>query len=417
MKTSLRLLINLAGIVILLSALKVTAQENTAFYTVSGIVKDKQTGEKLEYAAVSAPGANVGTVTNNEGKFTLKILKSSPASTIEISHLGYLNYRQPLHGENVSQMTFELIPTSILLPEASIFGEEAKAIVAAAIDKIGYNYTDVASMLTCFHRETIQKQRKYIDVSEAILYTYKTPYTENTDKDRVQIYKGRHVISQKAKDTLIVKLAGGPNLPVYSDVVKNPDLLLDKNTLDDFSYSMQNQTTINNRPQYVITFSPRVERPYPLYRGTLYIDKENLSFTKAEFFLDMTDRRKVTQLMVKSKPARLRFKPVSMLFLVTYIQRDGKTYLNYLRNEIKFKCDWKRRLFSTDYTITSEAVVTESRNENVAIIPNKSAFKKNQILSDKVQDFSDENFWGAYNIIEPTESLESGIIKLKKQYK
>jgi hypothetical protein len=45
------------------------------------------------------------------------------------------------------------------------------------------------------------------------------------------------------------------------------------------------------------------------------------------------------------------------------------------------------------------------------------SFKADQSLSDKVSDFADENFWGAYNIIEPTESLENAVYKLKKQHK
>jgi hypothetical protein len=32
-------------------------------------------------------------------------------------------------------------------------------------------------------------------------------------------------------------------------------------------------------------------------------------------------------------------------------------------------------------------------------------------------DFYDKDFWGAYNIIEPTESLELAVAKLKKQQK
>ena len=47
----------------------------------------------------------------------------------------------------------------------------------------------------------------------------------------------------------------------------------------------------------------------------------------------------------------------------------------------------------------------------------KEAFRPNQILNDTVMDFFDEDFWGAYNIIEPTESLESAVAKLKKQQK
>ena len=58
-------------------------------------------------------------------------------------------------------------------------------------------------------------------------------------------------------------------------------------------------------------------------------------------------------------------------------------------------------------------VVTDGKEENVTNIPYKMAFKETQSLSDKVENFMDEDFWGAYNIIEPTESLESAVNKLK----
>lgn len=94
---------------------------------------------------------------------------------------------------------------------------------------------------------------------------------------------------------------------------------------------------------------------------------------------------------------------------------NGKSYLNYIRNEVRFKCDWKRRLFSTNYAMVSEMVVTDSKDQAVNAIPYKMSFKSSQSLSDKVSDFRDENFWGSYNIIEPTESLEKAANKLRKQ--
>jgi hypothetical protein len=42
------------------------------------------------------------------------------------------------------------------------------------------------------------------------------------------------------------------------------------------------------------------------------------------------------------------------------------------------------------------------------------AFSKGESLSDKVLNFYDEDFWGDYNIIEPDESLEYGVNRLKK---
>ncbi len=44
----------------------------------------------------------------------------------------------------------------------------------------------------------------------------------------------------------------------------------------------------------------------------------------------------------------------------------------------------------------------------------KASFGNFDIFYDKVQDYWDADFWKGYNIIEPTESLDKAVIKLKK---
>lgn len=171
---------------------------------------------------------------------------------------------------------------------------------------------------------------------------------------------------------------------------------------------------LNDRPHYVISFAPAYVLPYALYYGKLFIDKERLSFSSAEFMLSMDDQMKATEAILRRKPLGLRFKPLEVAFLATYKEQDGVSRLSYIRNEVRFKCDWKRKLFSTNYTVVSEMVVTDGREETNGI-PYRMAFKADQSLSDKVLDFADEQFWGAYNIIEPTESLANAVHKLKKQ--
>ena len=288
-------------------------------------------------------------------------------------------------------------------------------IVEEAMDHIGANYSKKPTLLTGFYRETAQKGKRYINISEAIIDIYKTSYTEDASRDRVQIFKGRTLLSQKASDTLIVKLLGGPNLSLYVDIVKNPDILLSKETLSYFNFHMEEAAVVDNRPQYVISFKPQAILPYALHYGKLYIDKESLAFTRAEFNLNMEDKDKATTAILKKKPAGLRFRPIEVSFLVTYKLVNGRSYLNYIRNEVRFKCDWKRRLFSTNYSMVSEMVVTDSKDQAVTAIPYKMSFKSSQSLSDKVSDFRDENFWGSYNIIEPTESLDKAANKLRKQ--
>lgn len=393
------------------------AQEEAGNYiTVSGVVKNQQTKKRLEYVNISVPGSNVGTVTNADGEFSLKIQNSLSAEKVEVSHLGYFNNQIVLTGKDIENYTVLLTPYANLLDEVIIHARDPRLLVEEAIKKIPANYNPKASMLTGFYRETVQKGRRYINLSEAVIDIYKTPYTQRVDHDRVQIYKGRKLLSPKKSDTLAVKLLGGPNMSIYVDIVKNPDILFDMESLPYYSFRMEETTSLDNRPQYVISFEPRMILPYALYYGKLYIDKERLSFTRAEFNLSMDDKNKAIQAILRKKPFGLRFKPVEVSYLINYKQReDGLTYLSYIRNGVRFKCDWKRKLFSTNYTILSEMVVTDSKEENITNIPYKMAFKQSHSLSDKVSDFADEDYWEDFNIIEPTESLENAVNKLRKQ--
>ncbi|MCL2728371.1 MAG: carboxypeptidase-like regulatory domain-containing protein, partial [Bacteroidales bacterium] len=71
----------------------------------------------------------------------------------------------------------------------------------------------------------------------------------------------------------------------------------------------------------------------------------------------------------------------------------------------------------TNYSAVSEMVVTERKEGGIMPISRSSAFGQMESLSNKVMYFYDENFWGAYNIIEPTESLESAVTRLIRQQK
>ena len=66
---------------------------------------------------------------------------------------------------------------------------DSRYIVEEAIEKVNKNYITTGSMLTGFYRETAQKGRRYINISEAVIDVYKTPYKDrNVERDRVQIY-------------------------------------------------------------------------------------------------------------------------------------------------------------------------------------------------------------------------------------
>lgn len=411
-----------ASILLLLSFLitSVCAQVNPDYFSVSGTVKDQKSNKKLEYVTVSVPGTGIATVTNEDGEFSIKIKDSLKVDVLEFTRLDYHVYKLPVAaGKNVSGVSVMMRVNNHMLSEVEVRPNDPEAIVKNAISSVKNNYSDRDNMLTAFYRETVKKGRNYINVTEAIINTYKSSYSDNTGADRVQIYKGRKLVSPKKGDTLIVKLVGGPNISVNLDIVKDAEaILLKPETMPYFQYREEDAVMVDGRSHYVISFAPRVVLPFALYTGRYYIDKESYTVSQIDFSLMMDDRDKATAAVLVKKPAKLKFKPKEVFTTVRYKQQDGRSYLSYIRNDIRFDCDWKKKFFffSTNYEVVAEMVVTDKHEENIANIPRKLAFDRKQSLSDKVSDFADNDFWEDYNIIEPTEHLESAVNKLRKKY-
>ncbi len=63
----------------------------------------------------------------------------------------------------------------------------------------------------------------------------------------------------------------------------------------------------------------------------------------------------------------------------------------------------------------TELAITDRDTTNVVRFKPKERFKRNQVMIDKVDDFQDINFWGSHNTIEPEQSIESAIRKIKRR--
>ena len=378
-------------------------------YSVQGNVVDAVSGRPMESVHVSVPGRHYATVTNADGDFTIK--SDQPVSEVVFSYLGYRTLRQKAVG---GTLRVRLTPESMPLTEASIITGDPREILGEAIRRIPDNYSKNPELLECFYRETVRKRNRYIFVSEAVARLYKTGYDGNIYRDRAALEKSRILLSQRRTDTLSVKMQGGPTQALTFDVVKNPEILFDEEELNLYEFEMGMPTYIGDRLQFVIHFHPG-SRPveWALYHGTLYIDRELLSFTRIEMSLDMSDIDKATRMMIIKKPLTLRATPKELSVVISYRLKDGKSRLEYFRSTMRFNCDWKKRLFATAYAVVNELVVTDLREPAVPI-PRAEAFRSVDYLIEKAAEFQDPDFWKDYNIIEPSESLEHAIGRLRR---
>lgn len=65
-------------------------------------------------------------------------------------------------------------------------------------------------------------------------------------------------------------------------------------------------------------------------------------------------------------------------------------------------------------TVRSETVIVEHEKHPERIIAHRDAFRPKQIFYDVVKEYWNEDYWKDYNIIEPTESLENAVKKLRR---
>ncbi len=400
-------------IVLLLLALLGKAQ-----IVISGSVTDAQTGHPLPYVSVSIDGKDTHTVTNDDGHFTLKT--GEKTQYLHLSHIGYKTRRVSLEQGSTENLRIRMVSNTIELSEVLVSTNDPLEVLRAAMAHVEKNYSDKPELMRCFYRETARRGSRFISVAEAVMEMYKSNYRYGPERDAVAILKGRRLMSMKAKDTLGVKIQGGPVLPLMVDVVKNPEYILNEENLSHYKLRMELPVRIADRPQYVISMEPQGIMLYPMMMGKVFVDQESLTITRAELELDVRDWRVASDYMLVHKPMGLRFRPRELTVTVVYhTDAKGVTRMSYVRNEMRFNCDWKRRLFASPFTTVSEMVVTDlqQRGDDAKRPRGRSSFGIRERFYDKVEYFDDPDFWADYNIIEPTESLENAINKLKKKLK
>lgn len=393
-------------------------QQEVAFKQYKGEVMDSQTKNPLVFATLTLEGTNISTVTNTEGEFLLKIPLNTAQGNILVSFLGYQTKLIPLSQmkENNNKIGLDISITELSEVNLSV-PRDALTLVKETLRRKGANYFDDPTLMTAFYRETIKKRRRNVSLSEAVVNIYKTPYTSSR-KDAVQLYKARKSTDYSKLDTLALKLQGGPFNALFVDIMKYPEYIFTNESISDYTFSFDRSTRINDKLIYVVNFKQRESVFEPMYKGKLFIDADKKILTSAIYSLNITNRDLASQMFVRKKPRNAKVYPTEIAYRVDYREKDGRWYYGYSNVLLEFKINWDKRLFNSVYSMTCEMAVTDwEKNIEGAVPKYKDRLKSTIILSDEALGFSDPDFWGEYNIIEPEKSIESAIRKIQRQLK
>lgn len=400
-----------------MDTIKAQEYKSSEFTQFKGVVQDANSKKPLEFASIIINATNISTITNTDGEFLLKVPNNNLDKDITISYLGYLNKVVSLSSFTANKFIIKLEESFEKLPDVNLASTNPISIVEMLIKNRQKNYFNKPVIMKAFYRESIKKRRTYASLSEAVIDIYKQPLESNS-KDYVKLHKARKSTDYRKVDTLLIKLQGGPYNNLAMDMIKNQDLFFTEDIFEIYNFTFDKLISMNNKTVYVLNFIQKSTIVEPYYQGKLYIDTQSYALIKAVYSLNLENLKKASKFFVKKKPAKADVIPVKTKYIVDYRVANGKWYFGYSRIELTFKINWDKKLFNSLYHLTIEMATTDwELNEENNNLKNKEKLKPNVILNDKVSGFSNPEFWGEYNVIEPDKSIENAIKKIQRKLK
>lgn len=391
-------------------------QDTLQFREYHGFVIDAKTNDELVFANITVDNTNISSVTNTEGEFSLKIPDSLIHRNIAVSFLGYQKKIIPISSLEQKNNEIVLEPISIALKQIDLVApKNALELVKQMLKNKGENYLENPVRMTAFYRETIKKRSRNASLAEAVAYIYKQPNSSGR-KDIIDLYKSRKSTNYSRLDTVALKLQGGPFTPLFVDVMKYPEYIFGEDLISYYDFAFLKASTINSKPVYVVSFKQKEEIHEPLFYGKLYIDSETKALASAVFNLNVEDRDRASNLLVRNKPHDIEVYPTNASYRVDYRIQNGKWYYGYGNVQLAFVVNRKGKLFNSKYYVSSEMAITDwHENGSGSHVRWRDRMKPSIIISDEASGFSDPEFWGAYNVIEPEKSIKSAIDKIQRQ--
>lgn len=377
------------------------------YFFLSGKIIDEKKEEPIIYASVSVFNKPIGTITNTDGEFLLKIHPDHIYDTIVISSMGYSQISMPAY-KLLDEDLIIMNPVSIRIKEVKVTAISPQKLLQNIRENLDKNYSQHPKLMTAFYRETVQQDGSYMSVSEAVIDILKAPYDNSLRSDLVRLIKGRRSPNVKPFQWLNFKLQGGPFTIVKLDVLKTMESFIDEKFENSYIYNISKVIWYNDNPCYVLTFKPITGFIEQGFVGEMYVHRETFAVVHVDFYLNKAGLKDAESILIKKKPRGVKAKPVYVHYNVNYQLYNGVWQLATTQASVKFKVRSRRDKINSEYHSVSDLLITDIQPTDLKRFPREEQFNQRDIFVEMIGEY-DQKFWENYNIIKPDEELQNAI--------
>lgn len=438
-----------------------------------GKVADFLSYQPIESANVYIENTTIGSITNADGNFILKVPKERLLDTLVISSIGYKSFKVVISDfENGSDIFLEEDVAS--LDEVVIIADPrpttGNGIVQKALEKLPNNLPDQPYLQKGFLRHKERNKKEYKWLIESAITLYDSSYASGAkDNLKINVDETRKSYDLRDVDSLFtysaylksigskagnlnrksVKTASLINAIKWNDsrvngleilfkgklnLVRNSNVmgaLLGKNSLEKHEFTLDTILVDNGRKLYKIEISkgadfvglntPNIYNEGFEPKGWIYIYYDNYAIKKVEYEL-------IAASDVQKKRSKSLFDTQTIhKLIITYMDYDGKMYPNYIYYETPKLVNTGDR--SSDRVKTESAPGFDKDEQfyyTIQEILFSEIIQDPELISQELQqnDWSadifsskpyNESFWKTYNVLLESKEEEKLIQDLSKR--
>lgn len=380
-------------------------------YTLSGLLIDSRTKEEIPFASIGILNHTMGTITNNDGRFSFTYSEDNLYDTLVFNHLGYIRLSILLTGNNPDDI-YELEQQSISLQEVVIRSVDPRQLIKLALERKFDNYNVSPFIHRVFYREVVKRNEKYMVYTEGIFDIFKTAYRPTLFNDQIKLIKQRKFTNISSKDSVLFKLHGGLSTSLRLDVIKNPIPFVDRKSIDEYTYFMRDVVIINDELTYEIEFKPKSSTDEMMFEGEVYLEISTLAIVQVNFKYTRKSIKALKNSFILRQSRNIKAHPIEAEYSVSYKKHQGLYYVNHIKGSLKLKVRRKRKFLASIYETSFEMVTTDLNTESVSRFDRGETIRRQNIFSELNTPYSSQ-YWDNNNFIIPEDDLGKALSRFK----
>ncbi len=409
---------------LLLFSICLYAQDNLS---ITGRVIDAATLAPLPYAHVYLSAGGGNTISNAEGDFSIEA-PSHKQDTLIVSYVGYSSGKVVVSSFLTQlEKVIGLKEEPKQLTEVEVKGTKTSPVelIKEALAKIPSNYSATPLGLESFYREQYKAFPKKLlkdgqpkkrgtgyKVTEAVFEGYYPSYNAKDAKKNsiLHLIKGRQVNITKGddpeSDSLMsnalssVGQKGGPYQPLDYDLRQAGKLdFLD--SFKDYDYRIASFSNYRGKPTIKIVFDQRDDINRCLFAGHIILEASTAAIIEIEFRyskkkLDKAFHMKLLGVGFTSLDdyGTIQFRPDGDRWVLSYV-RQGKL----ARIDVDRKLKGHKIDASFEVNESFETLITKIKSRNPNPLPKEDVFGKRDVVSKKITNEYDPDFWKGYSVL------------------